>query len=236
MFPQGIQYHAGVFQIMRASAKAKKMERLPPGHNLAAYLSPAQFSRIASLQERGLVAPDFATRRPIFVAYDLIRSAKREQRSDAFLTVGRVDWKADPDAFVRYAADKYRLRLVPMRTERLSAALDEIAQTPIGAQLPCLVAAMDFAEAPSGSYQARSQAWAERRVPDVLVSPAENAFTTCAKLVRNEPDPRPALMAALHQPLTTVAVLELSALGSSGGVLDYLRKQGFEISGPHWRR
>jgi uncharacterized protein YbaP (TraB family) len=235
MFPQATQYQGGIFQILGVRAKAKKLAYLPPGQGLQTYLSPAQLSRIASLQSRGMLQKDFANRRPIFVAYDLIEAAKRERTSSGFLSISRVDWKADPDAFVRHTAKKYRLRMLPMRTERLTVAFDKIGQLPANRQLPCLMAAADFAEAPAGTYQARSQAWAKRRVPVVLASPADIAFSTCAPLVRQGPDARSSLVQALNQPLTTIAVLGLSTLGGQGGVLDYLNAQGFEVGGPRWK-
>lgn len=236
MFPEGTQYQAGALQMLRVRAQVKKLEYLPRGQTLHSYLSPRQMSRIASLENRGLVQPGFATRRPMYIAYDLIERAKGERNSGGVFSVSRVDWKTDPEAFVRYTASKFHLRMAPMRTERLSTALDQLARIPPDVQLPCLFAAADLAEAPAGTYQARSQAWVQRRVPEVVSSPAEKAFRTCATLVRHEPDPRSALVQALHQPLTTVAVVGLSTLAMTGGTLDYLAAQGFEISGPRWKR
>ena len=77
-----------------------------------------------------------------------------------------------------------------------------------------------------------------RRIPDVLNTASEKAFTTCASAVRNS-DSRDAIEAslveALRQPATTVAVLELSSLGGGGGLLDRLAASGFEVTGPAWK-
>jgi hypothetical protein len=125
-----------------------------------------------------------------------------------------------------------------MQRESLNGALTRIAATPPAIAMPCLAAAIRYAEADPSTYQARSQAWAARRVPEVVRSPAERAFTTCAAAIRNEPDRQvieASLFGALRQPGTTVAVLELSTLAAEGGILDRLAAAGLEISGPRWK-
>jgi hypothetical protein len=237
MFPQGVQYTGGLLAVLRAPGKARKMERLPAGQTLANYLAPAQVQRLSRLHDRGLLKPGFETRRPLFVAYDLADAAKGERHS-SFLSISRVDWKTDPDAFVRDAIRRYHLRLVPMRTESLNGALARIANTSPAVHVPCLLAAADFAEAGPSAFQARSQAWVTKRVRDVVTSPAEKAFTTCAAVVRDtasEQAIEASLRQALNQHVVTVAVLELSTLASSGAILDRLTAAGFEVSGPRWK-
>jgi hypothetical protein len=238
MFPADVQYTGGFFAVMGVAGKARKMEHLPKGDTLANYLSAAQMTRLAALRDRGLLKPGFETRRPIFAAYDLIESAKGERSSGGFLSISRVDWKSDPEAFVRNGVHKYRLRLVPMRKASLNGTLAQLASTPPAAQVPCLLAAAAAAEAGPAAFHARSQAWVRKRVADVLAAPSEKAFTTCASVVRSGPSPaeiESSLTSALRQPLTTIAVLELSSLAAPSAMLDRLAAAGFEIIGPPWK-
>ena len=125
-----------------------------------------------------------------------------------------------------------------MRKEGLNAALDRIARTPPSAHAPCLMAAAKAAEAGPAAFQARSRAWVARRVPEVVNSPAEQTFATCASVIRSGDGPQEieaSLLQALHQPVTTIAVIELSTLAAPGAILDRLAAAGFDISGPKWR-
>jgi hypothetical protein len=237
MFPQAIQYTGGFFAVMGAPAKAKRMERLPAGQSLSNFLTDAQFRRLTALQAKGLLKPGFETRRPLFVAYDLMQAGKGE-RPGGFLTISRVDWKADPDGFVRNAIRKFHLRLVPGRRESLNGALARLAATPPAQHVPCLLATAGFAEAGPAAFHARSKAWAARRVPEVVNSVAERAFTTCASVIRDNENAaliEAQLAGVLRQPATTLAVLELSTLARNGGILDWLTAQGFEVTGPRWK-
>jgi len=238
MFPQGAQLTGGFLSILRAQGKARRMERLPAGQSLANYLPPNQYRRLLDLQRKGLLRPGFEFRRPLFVAYDLIEAGKGAEPSGHFLSISRVDWKTDPEGFVRHSVNQYHLRLVPMRKVSLNGALDRLARTPPAAHVPCLVAAADFAEAGPSAFQARSQAWVTRRVAEVVDSPAEKTFTTCASEVRDMDDVgaiEESLRGVLRQPVTTVAVLELSTLAAPGQILDRLAAAGFEIRGPKWK-
>jgi TraB family protein len=238
MFPQDVQYTGGFFAVLGAPGKARKMEPLPRGQTLANYVTPVQYQRLLTLRDRGMLRPGFEARRPLFVAYDLAEAAKGGRPSGGFLTVSRVDWKTDPEGFVRNAIHKYHLRLLPVRRESLNGALERLASAPPATHVPCLLAAANFAEAGPAAFQARSQAWVTRHVRDVVNSPAEHAFTTCAAAVRNAPSDQEieaSLVGALHQPLTTVAVLEVSTLAADGGLLDRLTGAGYEITGPSWK-
>jgi hypothetical protein len=238
MFPQDVRYTGGFFAMIGAPAKARRMERLPAGQSLLSYLTPDQARQLASLRERGLLRPGYEGRRPLFVAYDLIEAGKGKPPSGGFLSVSRVDWKTDPSGFVRNAISKYHLRLVPMRQESLNGTLARLAGTPPPLHVPCLSAAARFAEAGPAAFQARSQAWVARRVREVVSSPAEQAYTTCARVVRNNEDSeaiKSSLLGILRQPLTTVAVIEVSTLARPGGILDQLAAAGFDISGPAWK-
>jgi hypothetical protein len=123
MCPQMVRYTGGFFSMINASTKARRMEPLPRGQTLENFANPAQFQRLVTLQNRGLLAPGFEARRPLYVAYDLMQRGKGERPSRSFLSISRVDVRTDPDAFIRSAIKKYRLRLVPMRTQSLKSAM-----------------------------------------------------------------------------------------------------------------
>lgn len=237
MFPQAVQISAGFVSIMGAPGKVRRMERLPAGQTLADFLTADQFAQLLPFRERGVLKPGFETRRPLFVAHDLMEAAKGE-RPSGFLSISKVDWKSDPQGFVRSTIDRYHLKLVPLRKESLTGALRRIAAMPPSRQTPCLLAAARFAQADPSTYRARSQAWVTRRVAEVVRSPAEHAFTTCASTVREAQDAQTieaSLLGVLRQPITTVAVLEISTLATEGGILDKLSAAGFEITGPAWK-
>ena len=238
MFPQDAQLTGGFLAMLRAPGKVRRMQRLPAGETLARYVTPLQFRRLVGLQERGLLKSGFERQRPLFVAYDLIEAAKGEPASGGFLSISRVDWKTDPKAFVRTSISRFRLRLVPMRKQSLNSALDNVATIPPAAQVPCLLAAADAADAGAQSFRARSQAWVRRQVPAVLNSPAERAFAICGSVVRTGPTPQEletTLVGVVQQPLVTLAVVDLSQLGGADRILDHLAARGYELSGPAWK-
>jgi hypothetical protein len=237
MFPQDVHYTGGFLAVLRAPAKARRMEHLPAGDSLLQYLGPDLAHELNELRAAGRLRAGFEVRRPLFVAYDLMEAGKGKQPSGGFLSVSRVDWKTDPAGFVRSAINRYRLHLVPMRQESLNGALARLAATPPRDHVSCLAAAARFAKAGPEAFQARSSAWVTRRVRDVVNSPAEQAYVTCAKVVRNNDDAQiqASILSVLRQPVTTVAVIELSTLARSGGILDAVAAAGFDISGPAWK-
>lgn len=238
MYPEDAQITAGFFQILGAPGKVRRMKRLPGRSTLADYLSPLDYRRLSALRDRSLLNRGFETSRPLFVAYDLMESAKGEPRSGGFLSISKVDVKTDPNGFVRKAIADYHLRLAPMRKVSLNDALARIDAQPPSVEVPCLLAAVRYAESPPGTFQARSQAWIQHRIPELLDSAAEKAFLSCAAIVRDRPDDALVLQrlaATLAQHRTTMAVLDIGSLAKADGILDGLAAQGFQISGPRWK-
>ena len=104
--------------------------------------------------------------------------------------------------------------------------------------MPCLLDAVAVVEAGPGTVKARSDAWAERRVPDVLASPADKVQETCSPRaigLLERPEFSLEARRLLSQPQVTVAVLDLRSLAAPGAVLDDLAGAGFTIQGPRWR-
>ena len=95
-----------------------------------------------------------------------------------------------------------------------------------------------MAEAGPAAVQARSDAWAARRVPDVLASPAEPVYQNCwpaGVFAERNVELLPEMKRLLNEPQVTMAVLGLKALAERGGILDGLQAAGFDIQGPAWK-
>ncbi|HEX8574256.1 MAG TPA: TraB/GumN family protein [Allosphingosinicella sp.] len=238
MFPGAVRYTASILSAPSLAAKAKKMESLPEGQTLAAHLSPDQHRRLVALGADGWLKPGFDRKHPLQVANDLIREALGRP-GGGFMSISKVrPGHGDADSWIKAAVKKYDLNLVPIPTARLKPVMKDLLAGPPGRHLHCLTAAMAAAEAGRGSNRRRSDAWAERRVQDVLASPVQAALKACSpEPMRRDssPEVRRTVRGLLDEPLVTVAVLELGALAEPGGILDELKAQGFEIRGPAWK-
>lgn len=238
MFPGAVRYTASILYGPRLAAKAKKMATLPEGETLARHLPPDQYRRLAALGADGWLKAGYERRHPLQVANELIREALGRP-GGGFISISKVrPGQGDADSWIRAAVKKYDLNLVPIPTARLKPVMKDLLSAPPGEHVPCLTAAIAAAEAGRGANKARSDAWADRRVPEVLDSPVQKALATCSpEAMRRDssPEVRRTVRGLLDEPLVTVAVLELGALAGPGGILDELQAQGFEIRGPAWK-
>jgi TraB/PrgY/gumN family len=238
MFPGAVRYTASILYAPSLAAKAKKMASLPRGQTLARHLSPDQYRRLVSLSESGWLKPGFERKHPLQVANDLIQEALGGP-GGGFISISKIrPGQGDADSWIKAAVRKYHLNLVPIPTARLKPVMKEYLAGPPAEHSPCLLAAMALAEAGRGENRARSEAWANRHVPQVLASPAQKALETCSpEPMRRDasPEARRTVRTLLDEPLVTVAVFELGALAEPGGILDELLAEGFEIKGPRWK-
>jgi uncharacterized protein YbaP (TraB family) len=227
MFPEMEEFTASPFKMIGWLAKWKAMGSLPKGQSLGQFAGPEQMRRLAALRARGAVRNDYERRHPFHLALDLRNRAK-----------GDIDYSRNVYQYVRMAVKQYKLTLVPIaRSKAKPLARDLFTSTP-QEHLPCLAAATAMAEAGPAAVQARSDAWAARRVRDVLASPANGIYGACwpADLVGAPAGELTAEMKRLlSEPQVTVAVLSLDALADTGGVLDGLEAAGFDIQGPAWK-
>lgn len=228
MFPQAHVFTVGSpFKLIGWFAKWKAMGSLPKGQRLGDFLDPEALRRLAALQARGMAPRDFESRHPLHLANDL-----RERAS------GDIGDGRSAGDYVSKAVRKHKLTLVPIgRSKAKPLVKDLFASTP-HEHVPCLVDAIAAAEAGPAAVQARSDAWAARRVPEVLASPADKVFSSCwpAGAVGAEPGELLAEMQQLlREPQLTLAVLGLRALAEPGGVLDGLAAAGFDVQGPAWK-
>jgi hypothetical protein len=227
VFPQSHAFTASPFRLIGWLAKWNAMGSLPKGQSLEDFAGPDTMRRLAALRARGAVRGDYATRHPLHLANDL------KERT----TTG-IDFGRSAGDHVRRAVKEYKLDLVP--TERSKArplVKDLFASTP-QEHLPCLEAAIAMAEAGPAAIQARSDAWAARRVPEVIASPADKVNIHCwptAEIIEPGADLAAEMKHLLAEPRVTVAVLTLRSLAEPAGVLDGLEAAGFDIQGPVWK-
>jgi len=227
VFPEMHTFTASPFSLFGWLAKWNAMGSLPKGQSLADLASPEDLRRLAALSARGRVRKDYLTRHPLHLAGDLRDHAEQGMK------FGR-----DADDYVRRAVKQYKLELVPVPEEKAKPLIKDLFASTPQQHVPCLHAAIAVAEAGPEGIQARSDAWAARRVRAVLASPMRALGETCwpAAKVAAPPEQLIAEMKRLlGEPKVTVAVLSLGSLAERGGVLDALEGAGFDIQGPSWK-
>ena len=227
MFPQSQAFTASLFSAIGWLAKWRKMASLPEGQSLADFAGPDEIRRLQALTARKMVRSDFATRHPLHLAGELRDRAK-----------GDVDYARGAADYVRRAVKQYKLTMVPIRRSKAKPLVKDLFASTPQEHLPCLHAAIAMAEGGPGAVQARSDAWAARRVPEVLASPADPVYDACwpeTEALASEAGLAEEMKLLLAEPQVTVAVLELRSLAKSGGVLDRLEAAGFDIQGPVWK-
>jgi len=228
MFPDVTGIGVSPFSMAGYYIKFRRMGTLPKGQSLAGMMSPAQFRQLTALKDRGVLKAGFERRHPLHLSIKL-----RDMVKD------KVGEAPGVDRFVRQIVNKHKLRMVPIRSVPAKSFADDFFATPARAYVPCLMASAALAHAGPGAVRERSRAWAERRVPDVLASPAETVLDACvppAALKIDRVDLRPQIRGLMAEPRLTVAVVGLASLAKPGGILDDLTRAGFKVTGPAWRR
>lgn len=227
MFPDTVGLAVSPFAMAGYYLKWRRMATLPKGQSLAQMMPADQFQRLVALQRKGVLKAGFERRHPLHLAIDLRNKVQREK--DEALGV---------DSYVRGTVKKHKIKLVPITMLKAKPLAQDFFATPARAYVPCLVASLNLVEAGPAAVRARSQAWAERRVPEVLASPADKIFDVClppAFEAADRPDLKGQLRRLMTEPQLTVAVVGLRSLAEPGGVLDSLAASGFDISGPRWK-
>jgi uncharacterized protein YbaP (TraB family) len=227
MFPNTIGVTASPFSLIGYVVKWRKQATLPKGQTLAQMLSPAQFRRLTALQQRGVLKPGFERKHPFHLALSLHRVAK-----------GKGGEGTSADRYVQKAVGKYKIRTVPITSVAARNVVGDFFATPPQAYLACLMDSVALVEAGTDAVKARSDAWAERRVPAVLASPAERVYASCMPPAFASAKPRNLpgqVRTLLDQKPLTVAVIDLGSLARPGGVLDGLTAAGFDVRGPRWK-
>lgn len=227
MFPQSQSFTASLFSAIGWVAKYRAMGSLPKGRSLADFAGPDEMRRLAALKATGMVRSDFASRHPLHLAGDLRDRAK-----------GDIDYARGAADYVRRAVKEYKLVMVPIRRSKAKPLVKDLFASTPDEHLPCLRAAIAMAEGGPAAVQARSDAWAARRVPEVLASPADGVYESCwpaAEVLDSGAELTEEMKLLLAEPQVTVAVLTLRSLAEPNGVLDGLKAAGFDIQGPAWK-
>lgn len=227
VFPQSHIFTANLFSAIGWVAKWNAMKSLPRGQSLSAIARPDSMRRLASLRAKGAVRADYDRRHPLDLG--------RELRDRA---AGGIKFGRGADDYVRRAIKQYKLTLVPIEKSKAKPLVKDLFSSTPQEHLPCLEASIAMAEAGPKAVQARSDAWAARRVPEVLASPADKFERVCwptAEIIEPGANRTGEMKQLLAQPEVTVVVLSLRSLAESGGVLDGLAAAGFDIQGPAWK-
>jgi uncharacterized protein YbaP (TraB family) len=227
MFPQSQSFTASLFSAIGWVAKYNAMGSLPKAQSLADFAGPDEMRRLAALRARGMVRSDYARRHPLHLAGDLRERAK-----------GDIDYGRGVADYVRRAVKEYKLVMVPIRRSKAKPLVKDLFASTPDEHLPCLRAAIAMAEGGPAAVQARSDAWAARRVPEVLASPADGVYESCwpaAEVLDSGAELTEEMKLLLSEPQVTVAVLTLRSLAEPDGVLDGLAAAGFDIQGPAWK-
>jgi uncharacterized protein YbaP (TraB family) len=227
MFPNMIALTGSPFALIGYFAKWKKQATLPKGQSLADYVPADQFQRLVALQRKGVLKPGFERKHPFHLARDLQEMAEGKSGDGPGAT-----------GYVRSAVKKYKLKTVPITSLKAKPVLNDYFKSSPKNYVPCLLDTVAVLEAGSGTIRARSDAWAERRVTDVLASPADRMYATCTPVAMGIVDMEgftPQVRRLMEEPQLTVAVVNLRSLARPNGVLDNLTAAGFKIQGPRWR-
>ena len=230
MFPEAREFTIGnPFRLIGYFARWRRQASLPRGRTLGQMLPAGELARLAALRNRRMVDADYLATHPFHLANELREGARRGTGQGQ-----------DVREFVRRAIRRERLVQVPIVRGNTRELARDLFTSPPEEHVPCLVSSIALAEAGPEAIRARSRAWVERRVADVLASPVEAAEATCWPSdhladLQDATDIRTTIRGVLGDPLVTVAVLQLRTLASPGGVLDDLENAGYEIVGPDWR-
>lgn len=227
VFPQSHAFTASLFSAIGWVAKWNAMGSLPKGQSLSAIAGPDAIRRLAALRAKGAVRADYDRRHPLHLGRDLRERAK-----------GDIKFGRSAADYVRRAVKDYKLTLVPIEKSKAKPLVKDLFASTPQEHLLCLDASIAMAEAGPAAVQARSDAWAARRVADVLASPVDKFEALCwptAEIVEPGAELIGEMRQLLAEPQVTVAVLTLRSLAESGGVLDGLEAAGFDIRGPAWK-
>ncbi|MGZ8287247.1 MAG: TraB/GumN family protein [Allosphingosinicella sp.] len=228
MFPQSFALTASPFRAIGWIAKWNSMGSLPKGQSLSLIAGPRAMRRLAALRAKGLVRADYDRRHPLHLANDLRARAK-----------GDIDYSRNVADYAGGAARKHKLaEVVPIQRSKAKPVVKDLFASTPEEHLLCLEAALTMAEAGPAAVQARSDAWAARRVRDVLASPADPVYERCwpsGIFAERNVELLPQMKQLLTEPQITVAVLGLRTLAERDGILDGLEAAGFDIQGPAWK-
>jgi hypothetical protein len=230
MYPQAQAYTVGSpFKVIGWFAKWKDMGSLPKTQSLEQFVAPEHMQRLAALHAAGVAQKDYLRRHPLHLANDLRDEAN-----------GKIEFGRSAAEYVSKAIKQHKLKVAvdPIPRSKAKPVVKDLFATEPQEHVPCLVAAIAAAEAGPAAVQARSDAWAARRVAEVVASPIDKVATACwpgSTLGTPKEDVLDQMKQLLAEKQLTVAVLNLRMLAETDGILDGLAAAGYDIQGPEWK-
>jgi uncharacterized protein YbaP (TraB family) len=206
-----------------------KFTKLPDKSQASEYLTAEQWARLSALGTAH--KEDYARQSFLLTSFQMLRKELRFNRDTA----------DEPSDVVRKAADKAKVPTTRAATLRGEDIIDNLADAPPAAHIPCLNAAMDAVEAGPEIVEQRAADWRRYAIPAVMANPLEQALGKCwpwaddllGSELRGIWVER--IAEASTASGTTLAVVPLRVLAEDGGVLDQLDARGFDIGGPVWK-
>jgi uncharacterized protein YbaP (TraB family) len=215
--------------VLRLIFSGSKFTKLPDKTVASEYLTPEQWARLEALGTAH--EEDYARQSFLMTSFQMLRKELRFNR----------DTGDDASDVVSKAADKANVPVTRAATLRGEDIIDNLAEAPPQAHIPCLNSAMDAVEAGPDIVDKRAADWRRYDIPAVMANPLEAALGQCwpwadetlgSELRTIWVD---SIAEASTAKGTTLAVVPLRVLAESGGVLDQLDARGFDIFGPAWK-
>jgi len=215
--------------VLRLMFSGSKFTKLPDKTLASEYLSPNQWARLSALGEAH--DEDYSRKSFLLTSFEMLRKQLRFNRDTA----------RDVSDVVKDASEKAKVPITRAATLRGEDIIDNLADAPPQAHIPCLDAAMDAVEAGPDIVETRATDWRRFKIPAVMNNPLETALGQCwpwadetlGSELRTIWVERIAEASAAKG--TTLAVVPLRVLAEEGGVLDQLDARGFDIAGPPWK-
>jgi uncharacterized protein YbaP (TraB family) len=231
----GIGFHP--FTALRLYALWRKSQTNPGGASLQAVLPPALYARFSALKQR--FAPHdhrIEQLRPILAARRLYDEA-----------LGASDLTPHNDiqqTVLRLA----RQESVPIQQDKLLVkdpvdVMKDLTEVPRAAEIACLQSVVTRLETDIGPMQARARAWALGNVALLRSLAHVDNRATCLEAVsgservralvaETQQDWMTAVVQALQQRQTTLALQSMDLLLGPDGTLATLRRMGYTVEGP----
>lgn len=214
--------------VLRLIFSGGKFTKLPDKTLASEYLAPDQWARLQALGTAH--DEDYSRQSFLLTAFQMLRKELRFNRDTA----------RDASDVVKDAAEKADVPITRAATLRGEDIIDNLADAPPEAHIPCLEAAMDAVEAGPDIVESRAADWRRFAIPAVMANPLERALGKCwpwadetlGSELRTIWVDRIAEASGAEG--ITLAVVPLRVLAEEGGVLDQLDARGFDIRGPVW--
>lgn len=215
--------------VLRLMFSGSKFTKLPDKSVASDYLTPAQWQRLSALGTAH--DEDYSRKSFLLTSFEMLRKELRFNRDTA----------RDVSDVVKDAAEKADVPIARAATLRGEDIIDNLADAPPQAHIPCLESAMDALEIGPDIVEQRGADWRRYDIPAVMTNPLETALGRCWPWADETlgSELRTIWVTRIAEASTatgtTLAVVPLRVLAESGGVLDQLALRGLDISGPAWK-